>query len=355
MGGTSNTVSTSSSGGSTSIGGSSFLTVSSTGGNSSIGGSSALVCESAPTIALCAGQCVDLATNAKHCRQCGHDCGYGSSCTGGVCSPVTLRTNPVLIASFDVDNDNIIFSSTGVLACAATGCTLSPTTVTTNAAGSERPLANGFALSKTAASGVGANVSFQRCPLSGCTTDNTTLMVQSGNTLPVEGVTSSNRNFYYTHSNPVVRTIFACISPSPTGCRSTNGLVHSCSASSVVCDLGGISTLALSADALQTASDSAVYFQAAIDGGTVGLYSYSLSSTNGVPVAMNSPSMSCTVPRPLAAFEDDLYFLQETITSTKTSSVQKCPQTGCTASSRVTVANLSTNISALEVDASGAY
>jgi hypothetical protein len=119
--------------------------------------------------------------------------------------------------------------------------------------------------------------------------------------------------------------------------------------------LGGISTVALATDTLQTASDSAIYFQAAIDGGTVGLYSYALSSTNGVPVAMDLPSMSATVPRALAAFENDLYFLQETVTSTKTYTVQKCPQTGCTVTNRVTVAKLSGNISALEVDASGAY
>jgi hypothetical protein len=106
---------------------------------------------------------------------------------------------------------------------------------------------------------------------------------------------------------------------------------------------------------LQVASDSSVYFFASIDSGTVGLYSYSLNSTDGIPVAMNLPSMSTAVPRPLAAFENDLYFLQETVTSTKTSTVQKCPQTGCTTSNRVTVANLSANITALEVDASGTY
>ncbi|MBX3205900.1 MAG: hypothetical protein KF764_12575 [Labilithrix sp.] len=39
-----------------------------------------------------AGPCVDVATNAKHCGSCFHDC-LGGSCSGGVCQPFQLATD----------------------------------------------------------------------------------------------------------------------------------------------------------------------------------------------------------------------------------------------------------------------
>lgn len=69
--------------------------------------------DTGPSCALpreaCAGACVDLDTSVAHCGACGHACGAGASCVGGVCqtpcvAPRMTCAGTCLDVSTDVTN-----------------------------------------------------------------------------------------------------------------------------------------------------------------------------------------------------------------------------------------------------------
>jgi stigma-specific protein Stig1 len=68
-----------------------------------------VVCDA---LADCSGACVDLATDPRHCGQCGRDC-QGASCSDGICAPVQLASgfkNPHGLA---LDGDDLYWTTYG--------------------------------------------------------------------------------------------------------------------------------------------------------------------------------------------------------------------------------------------------
>lgn len=59
---------------------------------------------------LDAGPCVDLATNAKHCGACFHDC-LGGQCLDGVCQPVQLASDDEGLFAIAVDATHVYWSN----------------------------------------------------------------------------------------------------------------------------------------------------------------------------------------------------------------------------------------------------
>jgi hypothetical protein len=55
------------------------------------------------TYTLCNDSCVSLATDAKNCGWCGHDCGANNACSNGFCSPQVLYTSVGSLIDLAVD------------------------------------------------------------------------------------------------------------------------------------------------------------------------------------------------------------------------------------------------------------
>jgi hypothetical protein len=78
----------------------------------------------------CDGVCVDTASNVQHCGRCRHACGENSTCSDGLCSPMTVRTGLVNVSGFDVSDDGVFFASEGALfLCPLGGCKVTPTQI----------------------------------------------------------------------------------------------------------------------------------------------------------------------------------------------------------------------------------
>jgi hypothetical protein len=104
------------------------------------------------------------------------------------------------------------------------------------------------------------------------------------------------------------------------------------------------------------ASDTTVYFKASINGAEATTYSCpTVGLGSCVPTAMNLPSTISTVPRAMAAFEDEIFFGQPAGAPPYTNAtLRKCSRTGCSSTGTI-LGTLPGNISELTVDASGAY
>ena len=134
-----------------------------------------LVCDTDAGLDACGGKCVTLATDAKNCGFCGHDC-QGAACSSGLCAPQVLATgqaNPIAIA---VNSTNVYFlnNATGgtdgqLVSCPVTGC---PNPIVPLSKALDNPTAltldgtnvywiNSSALNQTKGTGM-------KCPLAGC-------------------------------------------------------------------------------------------------------------------------------------------------------------------------------------------
>ncbi len=76
-----------------------------------------------------------LATDPLNCGRCGHDC-LGGTCQAGACQPVALALVSGGRGAVAVDDVNVYFPTpaptSGVAACAKTGCNNMPTTIITD-------------------------------------------------------------------------------------------------------------------------------------------------------------------------------------------------------------------------------
>jgi hypothetical protein len=325
-----------SAGGTFSLGGSTH-----SGGLSSSSGSSSLVCTGGPTYALCNNVCVDLAKDAKNCRKCGHDCGYNSTCTAGVCSPVTLYTNSTKISAFDVDDERIAFSPTGILSCPVDGCGFTPNVVTTNKPTSDRFISNQkVAVTVVTNTPGGSTVNFGYCPITGCTSSN---FVSLGTDAPSYGVeldelTVSTNHIYFSNSTPGGKGLNDCALPSTSDCTSKTNLI-----------LGAVATLLV-------VSDSTVFFSAELNGTTAAFYSCPTAELQScVPSPMNVHQLLGTAPYKMATFGDELFFLKpNNVPPNLAPSISKCPRSGC-ASPPPRLVELTADVSDLTVDSSGIF
>lgn len=333
------------SGGTSTSGGSSNLL--STASTSTGGGT--IDCGGGPTAAVCGTSCVNIATDAQNCRKCGHDCGYGSNCDAGLCAPVQLYKNADPISSLGVDDTSIVFSPAGLKACPATGCVLSPTALTTNVTGHVNPLVNGYFLSYVVIPGSGGGSrDYKLCPETGCTETNSVALFSAnghtGNTINVLGIASSAHNFYFASTLMGASRLEVCSTPGAAGCSSGLRMIFSRTP-----NLASITTGAL------VASDSALYFTAKFgtDAGAEELYSCSVSEAACDPTAMNLPYNANTFPRPLAAYGDDLYFLDK---PWQNWCIEKCPRTGCPSTpSSVVCQPSSASFTEIAADETGVY
>jgi Stigma-specific protein, Stig1 len=79
------------------------------GGGGGGGAGGVVPCE-APTI-LCGGTCVDPASSAEHCGECGYTCGTGSSCSKGECSAVAVVSDVFAPYALVADAANLYWTA----------------------------------------------------------------------------------------------------------------------------------------------------------------------------------------------------------------------------------------------------
>ncbi|HET9960087.1 MAG TPA: hypothetical protein VFQ61_36595 [Polyangiaceae bacterium] len=301
-----------------------------TGGS---GGAAPETCDD-PDQTQCEGSCVNLASDANHCRVCGHSCGAGSKCSSGVCQPVLLHTSPEPLTAFDVDDASIFFSPAGVSSCPNTGCKLSPDGVSSYSPGvvGNRFVADGFMLVQLPSPSAGVpNSIFSLCPTSGCTTDNQITVFTTSKYVSGADFMATGNSFYWTEINPSGRLLERCSAPAGAKCERGAWMVDA----------------TLTAAKIVAASDEALFFSATLENDTQELYSCPGTVTGCTPTPMKAPSY-----REAVAYGEDLYLLSFPILEQV--SVGRCPRTGC-ASIPKPVVSVPTDASRILVDASGVY
>lgn len=293
----------------------------------------------------CGSGCIDVATNAQNCRKCGHDCGYGATCVSGVCTSVTLNLASTVVTEYEVDDQRIVFTPSGIRSCSAAGCLLTPDTVTTYPPGCDRFMANGYVFVQYPDASVKhLYPAYKLCPATGCIDSaptNTINIVTTNQQVGFGTATASQSNFYFTESIPVSngKGLAVCGAPASTACTQTGGL------------------FGLDASEL-LASDTTVYFRAVITGTTSAFYSCPAASlTSCTPTAVSYPPDIAGTAKPLAAYADQIYFWRNGQQPPHTApEILGCPPNGCQSPGRFTVlAIVSGTVTEIEVDSSGAY
>lgn len=154
---------------------------------------------------LCGGSCVNPATDAKNCGQCGHNCVF-STCTASACDPVTLASGQESPLDLAIDTSSVYWTNTNggtVMSCSVGGCgnhaaTLSPIQ-------GNNPTA--LAIDSTSFYWLDfADGKLQQCPLKGCPGNPTVLasQQQTGKAIAVNATTA----YWSEGAGPV--TLFTC-------------------------------------------------------------------------------------------------------------------------------------------------
>jgi hypothetical protein len=297
----------------------------------------AITCDGGPTVALCGSSCVDLATTTQDCRVCGHDCGEGSSCLAGVCQPALLYSGA--ISGFAVDSAGIYFSpssGTEIESCPLTGCTLTPTVAATAQAPFNLAGGNLAFTESNGAQGESSGTNLVVCLAADCTSPYESSTYFSNEEVSTSAIANSSNFFFWGQVNPGGTYLISC-SPSASdgGCATTTSVVGGTATHS-----GGVIPSALAA------SDSFVYFSAALYDAGAALYSCPTNLAGCAPTPMNPPAHS-----QISAFGSDLYILPTP--TGPTVGMVKCPSTGCGGTTVLTVAYDA--IQAFVVDQSGVY
>ena len=77
-----------------------------------------------------AAACVaDLMNDHANCGRCGRDCGAGSTCSAGLCSPTELGATTTPVTALTAGATRVYWEASGVFGCAKTGCGGAPTTL----------------------------------------------------------------------------------------------------------------------------------------------------------------------------------------------------------------------------------
>lgn len=125
-----------------------------------------------PTYPEDAATCeADLASDAKNCGACGHDC-LGGACTAGVCQPFVVGVGLSGPANPAVDENGMLFFTTNdgaVRSCSATGCGAGANLVTRLSPDAANPVLTGLAVrAGTVYFSAYYESSVYSCPVGGC-------------------------------------------------------------------------------------------------------------------------------------------------------------------------------------------
>lgn len=113
-----------------------------TNGSCECGGNPACASPKSCCVSSGVGSCIDLSSDPANCGWCGHSCGTGGTCGGGLCAPVTLgqtayssiisRAGGITVAGGNVYFSEYVASANNgyIESCSTAGCPGSPATAT---------------------------------------------------------------------------------------------------------------------------------------------------------------------------------------------------------------------------------